>query len=66
MIASSHSWKRARATAEHFGIGISTLWLWSKTREGFTPPLRASPGVTLFDVAAIEAFLLDQSAKTAA
>lgn len=54
--------KRPQATAEHFGIGVSTLWLWAKHRPGFPKPIKASPRVTLFNISAIDAFLTAQAA----
>ena len=53
---------RAKRAAQHFDIGVSTLWLWAKTRPGFPPPIKAGKGVTLFDIAAIENYLLDGKA----
>lgn len=49
--------ERAKGAAQHFKIGSSTLWLWVKTRPGFPQPIKAGPGVTLFDIRAIEVFL---------
>ncbi len=48
---------RAKGAAAYFRIAPSTLWHWVKTREGFPQPLKAGEKVTLFDVAAIDAFL---------
>ena len=48
---------RAKAVCNHFQIAKSTLWLWSKTRPGFPPPLKAGEKVTLFDIHAIEDYL---------
>ncbi len=53
--------RRAKPAAQHFDIGVSTLWLWAKSRPGFPKPIRASAGVTLFDVLAIEQYLRAQS-----
>jgi predicted DNA-binding transcriptional regulator AlpA len=52
---------RARQAAEHFKVSKSTLWAWVK-RPGFPKPKRASPKVTLFDLAAIERFIEAQQA----
>jgi predicted DNA-binding transcriptional regulator AlpA len=52
---------RAKHAAEHFKVSKSTLWAWVK-RPGFPKPKRASPKVTLFDVAAIERFIEAQQA----
>ena len=62
MVQSTKSWKRPKQAAAHFGIGVSTYWLWVKTRKGFPHPIKAGPGVTLVDVAAIEAYLIAQAA----
>jgi predicted DNA-binding transcriptional regulator AlpA len=48
---------RAKGAAAYFNIAPSTLWLWVKTRDGFPQPLKAGEKVTLFDVAAIDAYL---------
>jgi predicted DNA-binding transcriptional regulator AlpA len=52
---------RAKHAAEHFKVSKSTLWAWVK-RPGFPKPKRASPKVTLFDLAAIERFIEAQQA----
>jgi predicted DNA-binding transcriptional regulator AlpA len=54
---SARKFERAKGAAQHFKIGSSTLWLWVKSRPGFPQPIKAGPGVTLFDIPAIEAFL---------
>lgn len=57
----SRRFARAKATCEHFQIARSTLWLWAKTRPGFPQPLKAGQKVTLFDLNAIEDFLISQA-----
>lgn len=52
---------RAKHAAAHFKVSKSTLWAWVK-RPGFPKPKRASPKVTLFDLAAIERFIEAQQA----
>lgn len=54
---------RAKRTCEHFQIARSTLWQWTKSRDGFPQPLKAGEKVTLFDINAIDAFLKAQAAK---
>ena len=54
---------RAKAASAHFQIARSTLWQWTKARQGFPQPLRAGEKVTLFDINAIDAFLKAQAAK---
>ncbi len=49
--------RRAKATAAYFQIGVSTLWHWAKTREGFPTPSKIGSGVTVFDLDEIERFL---------
>jgi predicted DNA-binding transcriptional regulator AlpA len=53
--------ERAAGACSHFKIGRSTLWMWVKTWPGFPKPIKASQRVTLFDLAAIEAFLISKS-----
>lgn len=52
---------RARGMCKHLQIAHSTLWQWAKTRNGFPQPIKAGPRVTLFDVAAVEAFIEGQA-----
>jgi predicted DNA-binding transcriptional regulator AlpA len=59
----SRRFARAKATSEHFQIAKSTLWLWAKKRPGFPQPLKAGQKVTLFDLNAIEDFLISQANK---
>jgi predicted DNA-binding transcriptional regulator AlpA len=56
---------RAKNACAHFGISRSTLWAWSKARKDFPKPLKAGPKTTLFDITAIEVFLLSDAAKVA-
>ena len=53
---------RPKEAAQYFGIGVSTLWLWLKTRKGIPPAIKAGLGVTLIDIPATEAFLRAESA----
>ena len=39
---------RAKELAEYLGIGLSTVWKWSK--EGKIKPHNLSRGVTVFDI----------------
>ena len=52
---------RAKDVRAHFKISRSTLWRWIKEREGFPQPIQAGARVTLFDLNAITAYLIDQS-----
>jgi predicted DNA-binding transcriptional regulator AlpA len=61
--AQKTNYARAKRACEHFQIARSTLWQWSKTRDGFPKPLKAGERVTLFDINAIDAFLKAQAAK---
>jgi predicted DNA-binding transcriptional regulator AlpA len=57
---------RAKGACNHFQIARSTLWLWAKTRPGFPQPLKAGQKVTLFDIHAIEEFLMANAASEGA
>lgn len=48
---------RAKQAAAHLKINPSTLWDWAKKRPDFPKPVKAGPGVTLFDLNAIDAWL---------
>lgn len=61
MESTTNQWLRPKPAAKHFGIGVSTYWLWVKSRPGFPKPVKAGPGVTLVDVPATEAYLRAQS-----
>lgn len=52
---------RPKQAAKHFCIGVSTYWLWVKSRPNFPQPIKAGPGVTLVDVLATENYLRAQS-----
>jgi predicted DNA-binding transcriptional regulator AlpA len=54
---------RAKDVSAHFKISRSTLWRWIKEREGFPQPIHAGARVTLFDLNAITAYLINQSAS---
>ena len=47
---------RAKQLAQHFGIGLSTIWLY--TRQGKITANKISERVTLFDVVEVEKALL--------
>ncbi len=51
---------RIKEASAHFRISRSTLWHWSKTKDGFPRPIKAGQRVTLFDLNAIEAWLQSQ------
>lgn len=40
---------RPQQAADLLGIGLSTLWQWSKARHDFPKPRRLSPKCTVFD-----------------
>lgn len=44
---------RAKEIAKYYGVGLSTVWWWSK--QGKLTPKKVSPRVTVFDVAEVEA-----------
>ena len=46
---------RAKEVAKYIGIGLSTVWLYSK--RGLLKPIRISPRVTVFRKADIDAFI---------
>ena len=52
--------ERPRPTADYLRISLSTLWHWSKTKDGFPRPIKAGQRVTLFDLNAIDAWLQNQ------
>lgn len=54
---------RPRHAARYFGIGVSTLWLWLKTRPGMPPAIKAGARTTLIDVPATAAYLKSSSEK---
>jgi prophage regulatory protein len=49
---------RPKQAAEFLGIGLSTLWRWSKCRrlEGFPQPLRLGPRTTVFEQSELVGF----------
>ena len=53
-------YERAKATAQHLKISVSTLWHWAKTRHDFPKPVKAGERVTRFDLAAIHEWLRQQ------
>jgi predicted DNA-binding transcriptional regulator AlpA len=62
-IPSVQRFARAKGACNHFQIARSTLWLWAKTRPGFPKPIKAGEKVTLFDIHAIEEFLMANAAS---
>lgn len=46
---------RAKEVAKYIGIGLSTVWLYSK--RGLLKPIRLSSRVTVFKKADIDAFI---------
>ena len=48
---------RPKQAASYFGIGVSTLWQWLKTRPGFPPAIKAGPRTTLIDIPATAAYI---------
>ena len=46
---------RAKEVAEYIGIGLSTVWLYSK--QGLLKPINLSPRVTVFKKSDIDAFI---------
>ena len=56
---------RPKQAASYFGIGVSTLWQWLKTRPGFPPAIKAGPRTTLIDVPATAAYLKAVNEKQA-
>jgi predicted DNA-binding transcriptional regulator AlpA len=52
---------RPRETASRYRCGISTLYFWVKTRDGFPRPQKLGPRTTVFDWDAIDAYLASQA-----
>jgi len=52
-----HVYLRPRGVCEYLKIARSTLHNWVKHRHGFPQPVKAGPGVTLFDQAEIDAYM---------
>ncbi len=55
---------RAKEVAKYLGIGLSTVWLYSKQK--LLKPINLSPRVTVFKKADIDAFIasrIDEVAK---
>lgn len=40
---------RPKGAAKLLGVGVATLWRWTKEREGFPKPKRLSARCTVFD-----------------
>lgn len=53
------AYARPAETARHFGVGKTTLWRWSK-RSDFPQPTKIGPKITLFDIAAVNAWIKAQ------
>ncbi|MDB2405699.1 DNA-binding protein [Arcobacteraceae bacterium] len=51
---------RAKELAEHLGIGLSTVWLYSK--QGRLTPKKLSSRVTVFDIREVEKALFSEVA----
>jgi len=47
---------RPKQAAELLGIGVATLWRWSKERADFPKPIRLSARCTVFDGVALLAW----------
>ena len=47
---------RPREAASFLSIGLSTFWLWAKTRQDFPPIYKVGKGVSLVDEAALSAW----------
>ncbi|MDP2367559.1 helix-turn-helix transcriptional regulator [Rhodoferax sp.] len=54
---------RPRQAADLLGIGIATLWRWSKARADFPKPIRLSARCTVFDGNALVAWRDAQGSK---
>ena len=54
---------RPKAAASFLGVGIATLWRWSKERADFPKPRRLSARCTVFDAAELLAWRDAQVAK---
>ncbi len=50
---------RPKVAAPYLNIGLSTLWAWAADRDGFPKPIKAGPGVTLFDLDELDAYLTE-------
>ena len=54
---------RPKQAAELLGIGIATLWRWTKERADFPKPIRLSQRCTVFDGGELLAWRDAQGAK---
>lgn len=54
---------RVKQAAAFFDISTSSLWYWTKHRNGFPKPMKAGLRTTLFDINAIEAFLKSEGGE---
>jgi predicted DNA-binding transcriptional regulator AlpA len=54
---------RPKETAARYRCGVSTLYAWVQTRDGFPRPRKLGPRTTVFDWDAIDAFLLENSGR---
>ena len=55
--AAALGYLRPKAAAKFLGIGMTTLWEWARTKEGFPKPLRPTEGVTLFSIGELDAWV---------
>jgi len=54
---------RPKQAAELLGVGIATIWRWSKERSDFPKPIRLSQRCTVFDAEQLVAWRDAQGAK---
>ena len=47
---------RPKAAAEFLGIGVSTLWRWSKDRSDFPKARKLGPRCTVFSVSELQSW----------
>jgi predicted DNA-binding transcriptional regulator AlpA len=56
---------RVKNMALHVDLGVSTIWKLAKERDDFPRPIKAGPRATLFETAAVEAFIRRQAQSLA-
>lgn len=56
MTTQTKKFMRAKELAKHLGVGLSTIWLWSK--QGKITSKKLSEKVTVFEVAEVEKALI--------
>lgn len=54
---STSQYVRPSDACKQIGIGKSTLWAWVATRHDFPKPIRLSARCTVFDSAALDAYV---------